>query len=137
MAALRAALSQDRATVERVGEPVDPGAQEARMNVAPGPAPDLSGARSLLSAVHLASYRHAEHAAPGWAELKSRFPNTLAGSQPRLARADLGEQGVFLRLKAGPFDSPAAAQAICDRLAAAGAWCAPTAFTGEGLNVEP
>lgn len=100
----------------------------------PGPAPDLVGARSVMSAVHLASYRMAEHAGPGWRELQAEHPAQLAGLQARLARADLGERGVFLRLKAGPLDSPDAARALCARLEAAGAWCAPSDFNGERLR---
>ena len=97
------------------------------------PAPDLTGARSILSAVHLASYRQREHAAPGWIELQGTAGGALGGLQPRLAEADLGEAGVYLRLKAGPIDSPDAARATCARLEAAGVWCAVSDFSGEPL----
>ena len=100
----------------------------------PAPAPDLSGARSVMSAAHLASYRNRAHAGPGWRALQGRFPALLADLEPRLAPADLGERGVFLRLKAGPLDSPAAARRLCARIEAAGAWCAPADFNGEALR---
>ncbi|MFP4519583.1 MAG: SPOR domain-containing protein, partial [Oceanicaulis sp.] len=80
----------------------------------------------------LASYRRREHADPGWAQLVARHPE-LAGREARLSRASLGERGVFLRLKAGPFDTPAAAAAACDALKARGDWCSVTDFTGEAL----
>ncbi len=99
----------------------------------PAPAPDLSGARSVMSAAHLASYRDRAHAGPGWRALQAQFPALLADLEPRLAPADLGERGVFLRLKAGPLDSPAAARRLCARIEAAGAWCAPADFTGQAL----
>ena len=96
------------------------------------PAPSLQGAQSAMSAVHLASYRVRAHAEAGWTELSERHP-ALAGLSPRLASADLGERGVFLRLKAGPFDSPSQAAEVCAALAEAGDWCQPTDFTGESL----
>lgn len=119
MAALEAALTSTR-------EP----AQE--IEAARAPAPDLSGARSVMSAVHVASYRQQRHAVSGWAELRARH-GELAGRRPRLSRVDLGERGVFLRLKAGPFDTPAAAEAACDAIKAGGEWCAVTDFSGEAL----
>jgi hypothetical protein len=97
-------------------------------------APDLTGARSLLSAVHLASYRNLQNAEAGWRELQAEAPGVLAGLEARLAQADLGERGVFLRLKAGPLDSPDAAAALCARLEAAGQWCAPVDFAGQPLD---
>lgn len=98
----------------------------------PGPEIDLSGAHSVMSAVHLASYRDPAHALRGWAELEARHGG-LAGLQARASRVDLGDRGVFLRLKAGPFDTPAAAEAACDAIKASGEWCAVTDFAGEAL----
>ncbi len=43
------------------------------------------------------------------------------------------EQGDFLRLKAGPFDTRADAQALCAQAQAAGLWCQTTHFTGAAL----
>lgn len=97
---------------------------------APLPAPDLAGARSILHGVHLTSYRDQAHVAPGWRALQGTMP-ALAGLSARVAPADLGERGVYLRLKAGPFDSRDAAQALCARLQAEGRWCQPVDFTGE------
>ena len=109
-------------------------APEPAEAAAPPPAPDLTGARSLLSAVHLASYRNLRNAEAGWRELQVAESEVLAGLEPRLAEADLGERGVFLRLKAGPLDSPDAAAALCARLEAAGHWCAPVDFNGRMLH---
>jgi hypothetical protein len=85
-----------------------------------------------MSAVHLASYRSPVHALRGWAELEARHGG-LAGLQARVSRVDLGDRGVFLRLKAGPFDTPAAAEAECDAIKASGEWCTVTDFAGEAL----
>lgn len=131
MAALRAALTApDVADVQLHGsEATVSMPAEPRVD----PAPDLSGARSVMSAVHLASYRLEEHAAPGWRELQAQAPALTAGLEPRLSQVDLGERGVFLRLKAGPLDAPEAARALCARFEAAGFWCAPTDFDGAAL----
>ncbi|MEO1038253.1 MAG: hypothetical protein AAFX09_01815 [Pseudomonadota bacterium] len=100
---------------------------------APMPPPPLSGSVSLLHGVHLASYRRAEHVEAGWAELQSAH-GELAGLQPRVEAADLGERGVYLRLKAGPFDSHGEARAMCAALSASGQYCAPSDYTGNALN---
>jgi hypothetical protein len=96
----------------------------------PLPAPDLTGARSVLHGVHLTSYRDAAHVAAGWRALQGTLP-VLEGLSARVAPADLGERGVYLRLKAGPFDNRDAAQAWCAQAQAEGYWCQPVDFTGE------
>lgn len=127
MAALERALLIDAPMASQMNA-----SQSAEMALAP--APDLTGARSLLSAVHLASYRNPQNAEAGWRELQADAPDALAGLEARLAEADLGERGVFLRLKAGPLDSPDAAAALCARLEAAGHWCSPVDFGGRPLH---
>jgi len=41
---------------------------------------------------------------------------------------------VYLRLKAGPFDSRDAAQAWCAQAQAEGYWCQPVDFTGAPVS---
>ncbi|MCR9128517.1 MAG: hypothetical protein NXI12_03265 [Alphaproteobacteria bacterium] len=130
MAALNEALLR---RPEAEAAPVEPQNSQA-VNAEPGPMPDLDGARSVMSAVHLASYRIADRAGSGWRELQAEHPALLSGLEARLAPVELGERGVFLRLKAGPLDSPDAARALCARFEAAGAWCAPSDFNGERLR---
>jgi hypothetical protein len=113
------------------------GAPEADVEpeAAPGhlaPAPDLDGSRSLLHAVHIASYRTPEQVREGWDVLSARHV-VLSRLEPRMDAADLGEQGEYLRLKAGPFDDAAAARAACAEIEAAGDWCQATGFDGEPL----
>lgn len=122
MIALEAALSGRREPA-----PAPPAAP------APPPAPDMDDAPSLLSAVHLASYRERDNAETGWAELQAAHAS-LQGLQVRLHEVTLPGRGEFLRLKAGPFDTPAAAAAACGPLVAGGAYCEPSDFTGRPLD---
>lgn len=96
-------------------------------------APQADGAVSLLHAVHLASYRREEMAVRGWVELQAAQP-VLAGLDARLELAHIPGQGDFLRLKAGPFDTAAAAQAICEELRASGQYCMAAGFHGRPLD---
>ena len=125
------AASEEMAALERaLIAHSEPAPTESQATLAPPP--DLSSARSVMSAVHLASYRERRHAVSGWAELSARHA-ALSGLSARLSQADLGERGVFLRLKAGPFDTPGAAEAACNAIKASGEWCAVTAFAGDAL----
>ncbi len=99
----------------------------------PPSAPAMGDAASLLSAVHLASYRERENAVSGWSELQAAHAS-LSGLQARLHEVALPDRGVFLRLKAGPFDSPGEAASACEPLAAAGEYCEPSDFTGRALR---
>ncbi|XBQ15961.1 MAG: hypothetical protein ABL308_13510 [Oceanicaulis sp.] len=96
------------------------------------PPPALAGAQSLMHAVHVASYREHRHAVSGWAELTARHP-ALQETRPRLQRVDLGDRGVFLRLKAGPFTDAESARSACAAIEASGEWCQVLDFTGEPL----
>ncbi len=86
-----------------------------------------------MSAVHLASYRQYDNLRSGWAELQTEA-EALRGLDARISEVDLAERGVFLRLKAGPLDSPSAARALCAQLEADGHWCMPTDYTGTQLQ---
>jgi hypothetical protein len=50
--------------------------------------------------VHLASFRTANAARREWEELKSRYPAQLADLNLRIARVELGTQGIFYRVLA-------------------------------------
>ncbi|MCC5996579.1 MAG: SPOR domain-containing protein [Oceanicaulis sp.] len=100
-----------------------------------GPAPDLAGARSVLHGVHLASYRDLDHVRAGWRALQASS-SALSGLEARVARADLGERGVYLRLKAGPFDTREAAASACAALQSEGLWCQTLDFSGEALSPD-
>jgi len=129
MAALELALTRPDAA-EAIAEPTDVVLR------AIASAPDLTGAQSLMSAVHLASYREYENLLSGWSSLQADAPEVLGRLEARVSEVDLGDRGVFLRLKAGPLDSPAMARALCAQLDAAGHWCAPADYTGDLLETH-
>lgn len=105
----------------------------------PAPGPDAfadidpASARSVLYALHLASYRSDDHAQQGWRLLQADAGATLAGLTPRIEVADLGSKGVYRRLKAGPFNTKAEAASRCEALRAAGHYCQLTDFAGRAL----
>ena len=129
--ALAAALvgaSASAAGGDAVTLPVTETAAPARPAAAPPAIPGVS----LLHAVHLASYRREDMAQRGWQELQASHP-VLAGLDARLELAHIPDQGDFLRLKAGPFDTAAEAQSVCRQLQAGGQYCRANDYTGEAL----
>jgi cell division protein FtsN len=94
-------------------------------------APNIPEARSLMHAIHLGSYRTSSRAMQGYGELKTRIPEALTGLRPRVERVDLGQKGIFQRLKAGPFASRADAMRACAQIKNAGLYCVPSDFTGK------
>lgn len=119
---------EDQSEPEPASEPEAASATSAAL----APAPDMDGSRSLLHAVHIASYRTPEQAREGWDVLSARHA-VLARLEPRMDAADLGERGEYLRLKAGPFDDAQAARSACAEIEAAGDWCQATGFDGERI----
>lgn len=96
-------------------------------------APSFGEGRSVLFAVHVASYRSEAAATRGWAVLRSASPDAFAGLEPRVEQVDLGARGVFLRLKAGPLSNRAEAEARCAALQRSGYYCQIVDFTGQAL----
>ena len=66
--------------------------------------------------IQIGSYRSAEEAERAWKRLNAREKPILGALDPLVARADLGDRGIFYRLQAGPFESVKAARAACARL---------------------
>ena len=100
----------------------------------PPPPADMVDAPSLQHAVHLASYRGVETARRGWDELVFAHGDVLAQLEPRLSEADIPGQGIYLRLKAGPFDNVVEARAVCEQLASnSGQYCVVVDFSGRPM----
>ncbi len=77
--------------------------------------------------VHLASYASQQAAVEGWQQLRQVHGDLLARLSYGIAIVDLGDQGIFYRLLAGPFETQALAASLCAGLKARNIFCA-TAF---------
>jgi hypothetical protein len=84
---------------------------------AAGPAPSGGGVLVQVSA-----QRSEDAATSAYRGLQQRFPNILGAFRPTIVRADLGDRGVFYRVRIGPF-SGADATRLCEDLKAAGGDC--------------
>ena len=100
---------------ESKSEPVSappPAPQTAATPAAPAAASVASG-----YLIQIAAVREPERAESEWGRLQRQHPDTLRGLKLVVVRADLGDKGVFWRLRAGPFADEAAAKSRCADLA--------------------
>lgn len=66
--------------------------------------------------IQLASFKSKARAEAAWTALQRKQPDLLAGLSAHIQRADLGERGIFYRLRTGPFPNRATAQDMCWQL---------------------
>ncbi len=108
-------------------------APQTAPNPAPNPAPQAtapaaapSGIRFSPSGgyrVQVAAVRSDAEADALWAKLLGQHPDVMAGATKDVQRADLGEKGIFYRVRAGRFADRANADAFCSALKARGTDC--------------
>lgn len=72
--------------------------------------------------VQLGSGKDEAGALRQFSRLQKKYPDLLGGLAPNVQRADLGDKGVFFRLRAGPL-SKSAAELLCDKLSSGGQAC--------------
>jgi cell division protein FtsN len=82
-------------------------------------APVASGTYVL----QIGAYKSQGEADAAWTAYKARHSALLAGYSPNVAQADLGDKGVWYRLRIAGFSSKDVASALCDRLKADGGGC--------------
>ncbi len=73
--------------------------------------------------VQLASVRSDDSARQEWARLQKAHPDLLGDLALEVQRADLGDRGIYYRLRSGPFPNRATAQDICAQIKAAKLAC--------------
>lgn len=73
--------------------------------------------------VQVSSQRSPDQAQSSFASMQSRFPSVLGTLQPDVQRADLGEKGIYYRVRVGPWATRAEAVEVCESLQAAGGSC--------------
>jgi len=84
--------------------------------------PGVKGAGGAYQ-VQLFAGRSADEAKGAWARLKGKNADLLGALSPTVARADLGDRGMFYRLRAGPLSSEAQAKTLCQSLSGRGTSC--------------
>ncbi|MBI1262490.1 MAG: hypothetical protein GC184_12295 [Rhizobiales bacterium] len=72
--------------------------------------------------VQLAAFRDEASALAAFIKLQKKYGAELAGTQSDIQRADLGDKGIYYRLRAGYMDK-AGAQALCETLSKQGQSC--------------
>jgi hypothetical protein len=105
------------------GGPIDltPGNGGSASQVASGDA----GAMSLVAGgtmVQVSSQRSEDAARATFRDLQARYPGILGGYDADIQRADLGDRGIYFRVRVGPF-AAANAQSLCGALKTAGGDC--------------
>ena len=104
-----------------------PPSRNARPASAGAPAPAASRAAGATAGesyvVQIAAFRSQDEAMTSWSRMQSRFPELMSGVRPDIQRADLGEKGIYYRLRVGFFSDKARADAFCGDLKDAGQGC--------------
>ncbi|MBK8174931.1 MAG: SPOR domain-containing protein [Rhodospirillales bacterium] len=102
--------------------PPPPAKEVARAQPA-APSAAKSAPASGAYVIQLFAGRSESDANTAWTRLKSKNADILGGLAPSVARADLGDRGVFYRLRAGPIASEAGARQTCKSLSQRGVPC--------------
>ncbi|MEO1240571.1 MAG: SPOR domain-containing protein [Pseudomonadota bacterium] len=82
-----------------------------------------AGALSGSHVVQVGAFRSDEEAVAQWNRMESKLGDYLNGKSRDVERADLGDRGVYHRLRIGPFSSSDAASAYCAGLKERGQDC--------------
>lgn len=91
-----------------------PGMPPPAAETAPAASPRMGKAGGVQ--VRLASVRTPDAARAEWQRLKHDNADLLGRLTAVAVRTDLGDKGIYYRIEAGPLDSAAAAERLCDAL---------------------
>ena len=111
-----------RAGPEQVAAP----AEEAMPSGAPQLAADPTFVSNGPYVAQLAALQSEEAVQQAWARLASRAPQLFASARLDVERADLGQRGVYHRIRAGYFADRANASRFCERIRQMGQDCIVT-----------
>lgn len=76
----------------------------------------LMGAAADGYAIQLGSVRSRQEANVEWERLRRSHTDILGGLRPTVLEADLGQRGMYFRLRAGPITSQNSARQLCNSL---------------------
>ncbi len=108
---------------------VAPEPAPAQPAVAAAPEPPEQTLESMVAAlsgdylIQIAALRSQEAAEGEWKRVSSRHANLLGSYSQKIVRIDLGERGIFYRLRAGPLKDRGSAEKLCQSLAAENVGC--------------
>ncbi len=80
----------------------------------PAPTANLSGPGHVT--VQLAAFLTRANAEGGWQRLRAAHPDQLGDRALIMRETDLGDRGIYYRVRTGPFSDVAAAKAFCAQL---------------------
>lgn len=123
-AVLGSDASTDNRPVEAATAPstvsVKPAVPPASGNTASSTAPSVSGGTHV---VQVGAFRSNAEAMAQWGRMQTKLGDFLNDKGPDIERADLGDRGVYHRLRVGPFASSDAAKTYCAGLKERGQDC--------------
>jgi len=93
--------------------------QTAAATSAPEPAA-AAAAGGEQFVVQVAARKSQTDALAAFADLQQRYPGLLNSYRPIIQRADLGDKGIWYRLRVGPMNEKTAAATLCEKLKSAG-----------------
>jgi hypothetical protein len=102
-----------------------PGSPDGPIDLTPGTRPAAGAAPASGGGgiqVQVSAQRSEAAALSAYRGLQQRYPGILGSYQARIVRADLGEKGVYYRVRIGPF-AGGDAERLCEDLKAAGGEC--------------
>ena len=73
--------------------------------------------------IQLAALKSEAEANKTWKRILAKHNDVLGSLTVHIVKADLGGQGIYYRVQAGPFADKASAAAACDQLKTAGQQC--------------
>jgi hypothetical protein len=112
------APAKTRAVAE---EPIAASAAPSRPPASPGGAPVFAADGAF--AAQIASLKSADAADAAWTRFSRRSPELFQNARKDVQQADLGERGVYFRVRAGYFASRADAAQFCGQVKALGQEC--------------
>ncbi len=97
-----------------------PAAAAPAATAAPANPAAASGQSSSIYVVQVASRRSQAMALAAYADLQQKYTSLLGNYQPMIQSADLGQRGVWYRLRVGPMSQKQEADSLCRKLRRAG-----------------
>jgi cell division protein FtsN len=110
-------------TLPPAASPVKPAAQTPAKQLVAIPAKSAATAAGGAYLLQIGAYKSQSDADAAWKTFRGKHAALLSGFGPNVQKADLGDKGVWYRLRVGSFADKGAATALCDRLKAEGAAC--------------